>query len=49
MLQNQAGHAPELQRRRYTDINPRILRIANDYPHRQIMDYLRYIDHNLSL
>ena len=34
MLQNQAGHAPEPQRRRYADRNARILRIVDDYPNR---------------
>ena len=32
MLQNQAGHALEPQRRRYADCNARILRIVDDYP-----------------
>ena len=38
MLQNQAGHAPEPQRRRYAECNAHILRIVDDYPNRQIMD-----------
>ena len=42
-LQNQAGHAPPAQRRRYTDCNARILRIIDDYPNQQRMDYLRHI------
>ena len=49
MHQNQAGHAPESQRRRYADCNAGVLRIVDDYPNRQIMDYLRHIAHNLSL
>ena len=44
MLQNQAGHALELQRRRYADSNARILRIVKDYP-----NYLQHIAHNLFL
>ena len=32
MLQNQAEHAPEPQRRRYADCNASILRIVDDYP-----------------
>ena len=48
MLQNQAGHAPEPQRRRYADSNARILRIVDNYPNRQVMDYIRNIAHNLS-
>ena len=47
MLQNQPGYAPDPQRRRYVDCNARILRIADDYPNRQVMDYLRHIVHNL--
>ena len=49
MLQNQAGHAPEPQRRRYADCNARILRTVDNYPNRQVMNYLRHIAHNLSL
>ena len=44
MLQNQAGHALEPQRRRYADCNARILRIVKDYP-----NYLQQIAHNLFL
>ena len=44
MLQNQAGHALEPQRRRYADSNARILRIVKDYP-----NYLQHIAHNLFL
>ena len=46
MLQNQAGYAPEPQRCRYVDCIARILIIADDYPNRQVMDYLRHIAHN---
>ena len=49
MLQHQAGHALEPQRRIYADCNARILRIVDDYPNRQVMDNLRHIAHNLSL
>ena len=36
------------ERRRYVDCNQRILRIVDDFPNRQIIDYLRSIVHNLS-
>ena len=49
MLQNQAGRAPEQQRRRYADCNARILIIVDDCPNRKVMDYLRHIARNLSL
>ena len=49
MLQNQAGHAPEPQRRRYADFNARTLWIVDDYLNQHVMDYLRHIAHNLSL
>ena len=49
MLQNQGRHAPEPRRRRYDDCNALFLRIADDYPDRQVMDYLQHIPHNLSL
>ena len=49
MLQSQAGHAPEPQRRRYAECNARNSKIVNDYSKRQVMDYLRRIAHNLSL
>ena len=57
MLQNQAGHAPEPQRRRYDDCNgactcfknARILRFVNNYPNCKIMEYLRNIAHKLFL
>ena len=45
MLQNQVGHAPEPQRRRCADCNARILKFVDDYPNRQVMDYLRHIAH----
>ena len=45
MLQNQTGHAPEPQRRRYADCNVRILKFVDNYPNRQVMDYLRRIAH----
>ena len=43
LLQNQGGHAPPPQRHRYADCNAHILRIIDDYPNRQILDYLRNI------
>ena len=49
MLQNQARHAPEPRRHRYADCNAFLLRIADDFPDRQVMDYLQHIAHNLSL
>lgn len=48
IFQNLGGHQPPSQRRRYADCNQRILRILDDYPNRQRMDYLRSIAHNLS-
>ena len=48
MLQIQAGHVPESQRRRYADCNACILRIVDYYLNRQVMDYLRHIPHNFS-
>ena len=45
MLQNQVGHASEPQRRRCADCNARILKFVDDYPNRQVMDYLRHIAH----
>ena len=47
VLQNEGGHQPLPQRRRYVDCNQRILRIVDDYPYRQSMDILRSIAHNL--
>ena len=49
ILEIQAGHAPEPQKRRYADCNACILRIANGYPNQQIMGYLQHVAHNLSL
>ena len=34
VLQNQGGHPPPLQRRRYADNHARILRIVDDYANR---------------
>ena len=48
ILQNQGGHQPPPQRRRYADCNQRILQILDDYPNRQTLNYLRSIAHNLS-
>ena len=41
MLQNPAGHTMEPQRRKYADCISRILKIVDDYPNWQIMDYLQ--------
>lgn len=49
ILQNQGGHAPQAQRRKYSDCNARILQIVDDYPNRQGLDYLRHIAYNLNL
>lgn len=48
ILQHQGGHPVPAQRRRYADCNERIMRILDDYPNRQILDYLRSIAHNLA-
>ena len=48
ILQNEGGHQPSPQRRRYVDCNQRILRIVDDFPNRQRIDYLRSIAHNLA-
>ena len=48
ILQNEGGHQPPPQRRRYVDCNQRILRIVDDFPNRQGIDYLRSIAHNLA-
>ena len=49
MLQNPAGYTMEPQRRKYADCISRILKIVDDYPNWQIMDYLQNIAQNLSL
>ena len=46
--QHLGGHPPPPQRRRYADCSQRILRIVDDYPNRQSMEYLGSIAHNLS-
>ena len=48
ILQNEGGHQPSPQRRRYVDCNQRILRIVDDFPNHQRIDYLRSIAHNLA-
>ena len=48
ILQNEGGHEPPPQRRRYVDCNQGILRIVDDFPNRQRIDYLRSIAHNLA-
>ena len=49
MLQNQAEHATQPQRLRYADCSASILITVDNYPNRQIMDYLPDIPHKLSL
>ena len=44
-----AGHPAEPQRRRYQDSNQRIKNIVQDYPNRNIMQYLRGLAHNISM
>ena len=48
IFQHLGGHPPQPARRRYLDCNRRILRIVDDFPNRQRMNYLRSIAHNLS-
>ena len=48
ILQNESGHEPPPPRRRYVDCNQHILRIVDDFPNRQRIDYLRSIAHNLA-
>ena len=43
------GHPAEPQRRRYQDSNQRIKNIVQDYPNRNIMQYLRGLAHNISM
>ena len=47
VLQNEGGHAPSPPRRGYTDVNQRIIRIVDDYPNRERVNYLRSISYNL--
>ena len=47
VLQNQGGHQPLPQGRRYADNHARILRIADDYANKGRMNYLRSIAHNI--
>ena len=49
ILQNEVGHQPSPQRRRYVDsCNQRILRIIDDFPNCHRTDYLRNIAHNFA-
>ena len=48
ILQKEGGHQPPPQRRRYVDCNQRILRIVDDFPNHQRIDYLTSIAHNLA-
>ena len=47
VLQNQGGHPPPLQRRRYADNHARILRIVDDYANWGRINYLRSIANNI--
>lgn len=47
MIQGDAGHPPPAQRRRYMNCNERILRIVDDFPNRDTLQYVRSIAHNL--
>ena len=47
ILQHQEGHPLPAQQRRYADCNTRILRMADDYPNRQLTDYSHSIAQNL--
>ena len=47
-IQVLAGHPSQPQRKKYADLNTRILTIVRSYSDRNIMDYLRGIAHNLS-
>ena len=49
MFQNPTVHALERQRHRYADCSVRILRIADEYPNMDYMDYPQHLAHNLSL
>ena len=48
ILKNEGGQKPPPQRRRYVDCNQRILRIVDDFPNCQRIDYLRSLAHNLA-
>jgi hypothetical protein len=47
ILQHLGGHPPPPQRRRYADCNARILRIVDNFPNHETLDYLRRIAHNI--
>ena len=42
------GHTPPPQRGRYVDSSAQILRIVDDYPNREPINYLQSIVHKLS-
>ena len=48
IVQHLAGHPAPPPRQRYLDSRRRILRIPDDYPNRQGLQYLRAIAHNLT-
>ena len=48
IVQHLAGHPTPSLRQRYLDSCRRILRILDDYPNRQRLQYLRAIAHNLT-
>ena len=47
VLQNQGGHPPPPQRKKYTDNHVRILRIVDDYADRGRINYFRRIANNI--
>ena len=47
MAQIEAGHAPPAQRRRYMDVNERILNLVDNYGNRELFPFLRGIAHNI--
>ena len=48
IVQHLPGHPPPPPWQRYLDSTRRILRILDDYPNRQRLQYLRAIAHNLT-
>ena len=48
IVQNLAGHSAPPPRQHYLDYSRRILRILDDYPNLQKLQYLRAIAHNLT-
>ena len=44
-----AGNQPQPIRRRYRELQARILTIVNDFDNREVNDYVRGIAHNITL